>query len=134
VDGNRPDLIASKAGRKGSYGIDAPRLLPVLGLFFIANIVQGVISGKLWPFLGAAVILGCAGRGLYASRWGKFLVWAELLDQRKLRGDERILDIGCGRHSLIINKVNLTGYGMPISGKRTHKASRKSCSSKWNDV
>jgi hypothetical protein len=73
VDGNRPDLIASKAGRKGSYGIDAPRLLPVLGLFFIANIVQGVISGKLWPFLGAAVILGCAGRAFMrhvgASFW-----------------------------------------------------------------
>ena len=42
---------------KGLYGIDAPHLLPVLALLFIANLAQGVMSGKLWPILGAIVIL-----------------------------------------------------------------------------
>ena len=57
----------------GSYGIDAPYLLPVLALLFISNLVQAVTSGKLWPFLGAALILGCSAFGFYASRRGKIL-------------------------------------------------------------
>lgn len=87
---------------KGSYGIDAPRLLPVLALLLIANLVQGVMSGKLWPILGAMVILGCAGLGFYASKRGKFLVWSKLLDRLELRGDEQILDIGCGRGAVLM--------------------------------
>lgn len=94
--------IAIRARRRGSYGIDAPRLLPVLAVLFIANLAQGMIFGKLWPLLGAAVILGCAGLGLHASRRGKFLVWAELLDGLTLRGDEHILDIGCGRGAVLM--------------------------------
>lgn len=95
-------LIRQHVRPKGSYGIDAPYLLPVLALLFIANLVQGVVSGKLWPFLGAALILGCAALGFYASGRGKFLVWGELLDGLKLRGDEQILDIGCGRGAVLM--------------------------------
>jgi ubiquinone/menaquinone biosynthesis C-methylase UbiE len=40
--------------------------------------------------------------GLYASRRGKFVVWAELFDQLSLRGDERILDMGCGRGAVLL--------------------------------
>jgi len=97
-----PNLTGTQARRRGSYGIDAPRLLPVLAALLIANLADGVISGAPWPFVGAAVILGCASLGLYASRRGKFLVWAELLDQLDLRGDEQILDIGCGRGAVLI--------------------------------
>ena len=85
------------APRKGSYGIDAPYLLPVLGVLLGVNVVNGVISGSVWPFVGAVAILACAGCGLYTSRCGKFAVWAELLDQLQLQGDERILELGCGR-------------------------------------
>jgi arsenite methyltransferase len=99
-------LPAAKNGRpirrKGSYGIDAPYLLPILGLLLVANIVNGLISGSVWPFAGAMVILACAGLGLYASRRGKLAVWAELLEQLKLRGDERILDLGCGRGAVLL--------------------------------
>jgi arsenite methyltransferase len=95
-------LIRQHVRPKGSYGIDAPYLLPVLALLFIANLVEGVMSGKLWPFLGAALIVGCAALGFYASGRGKFLVWGELLDGLKLRGDEQILDIGCGRGAVLM--------------------------------
>src|SRR5713101_10177795 len=44
----------------------------------------------------------CVGFGLYASRRGKFVVWSELLDQLSLRGDERILDLGCGRGAVLL--------------------------------
>lgn len=97
-----PNANTIQPRRRGSYGIDAPRLLPVLAALFIANLADGLLSGKPWPFLGAAVILCCAALGLYASRRGKFLVWAELLDRLKLRGDEQILDIGCGRGAVLM--------------------------------
>jgi ubiquinone/menaquinone biosynthesis C-methylase UbiE len=69
---------------------------------FVANLVSGVVSGAVWPFVGAAAVLACAGCGLYTSLQGKFLVWAELLDQLQLRGDERILDLGCGRGAVLL--------------------------------
>jgi ubiquinone/menaquinone biosynthesis C-methylase UbiE len=76
--------------------------LPVLGVLFVANVVNGVVSASTWPFVGAAVVLGCAACGLYTSRRGKFVVWAELLDQLELRGDERVLDLGCGRGAVLL--------------------------------
>src|SRR5262245_23805882 len=88
--------------RRGSYGIDAPYLLPVLGLLLAANVASGVVSGTPWPFLGAVAVLACAGCGLYTSRRGKFEVWAELLHELDLNGDERILDLGCGRGAVLL--------------------------------
>jgi cyclopropane fatty-acyl-phospholipid synthase-like methyltransferase len=88
--------------RKGSYGIDAPYLVPVIAVLLVVNMVNGVLSGSVWPFVGAGVVLACAGCGLYSSRRGKFVVWAELLDQLRLRGDERILDLGCGRGAVLL--------------------------------
>lgn len=99
---NQANATDSDARRKGSYGIDAPYLLPVPALLIIANIVNGVISGTIWPFVAAAAVTACAGCGLYASRRGKFLVWSELLEELKLRGDERILDLGCGRGAVLL--------------------------------
>jgi ubiquinone/menaquinone biosynthesis C-methylase UbiE len=88
--------------RKGSYGVDAPLLLPILGALLVANVIQGVLSRSAWPFLGAAVIAACACCGLHTSRRGKFVVWTKLLDQLRLRGDERILDLGCGRGAVLL--------------------------------
>jgi arsenite methyltransferase len=88
--------------RKGSYGIDAPHLLPVLGLLFVANLVNGVVSGSVWPLAGATAVLAGAACGLYTSRRGKFVVWAEILDRLQLHGDERILDLGCGRGAVLL--------------------------------
>ena len=93
---------SAQARRKGSYGIDAPYLLPILGALMVGNVASGVVSGTAWPFLGAAAVLACAGCGLHTSRRGKFVVWAELLEQLRLRGDERVLDLGCGRGAVLL--------------------------------
>jgi cyclopropane fatty-acyl-phospholipid synthase-like methyltransferase len=77
-------------------------LLPILGVVLVANVASGLISGTVCPFLGAAALLACAGFGLYASRRGKFVVWAGVLDELQLRGDERILDLGCGRGAVLL--------------------------------
>lgn len=56
---------------------------------------SGLILGALWLFLNAAFYV-------HATRAGKFAVWAELLDGLKLQGDERLLDIGCGRGAVLL--------------------------------
>jgi arsenite methyltransferase len=88
--------------QKGSYGIDAPYLLLVPGALILANLVNGFIFKSPWPFLAAFLITCCCGFGLYASRCGKFVVWEELFRSLKLRGDERVLDLGCGRGAVLL--------------------------------
>ena len=89
-------------GRKGSYGIDAPYMLSVPAALIVAGIVNAIASQTVWPLVPAAGIGACMCFGLYASRRGKFVVWAELLDRLGLRGDERILDLGCGRGAVLL--------------------------------
>lgn len=45
---------------------------------------------------------GFAGSYVYSSLRGKFAVLAEILDELRLRGDERLLDIGCGRGAVLL--------------------------------
>ncbi|MBM2616624.1 class I SAM-dependent methyltransferase [Actinoplanes sp. LDG1-06] len=87
----------------GSYGIDAPRLLIVPALLMVAGLVQAVLSRTLWPVIGTVLIAACCGLGFYASRYGKFVVWGRLLDGLGLRGDEDVLDLGCGRGALLVS-------------------------------
>jgi ubiquinone/menaquinone biosynthesis C-methylase UbiE len=56
----------------------------------------------MWPFLPVLFLLTIAASALYTTLRGKFLVWAELLDKLELRGDERILDLGCGRGAVLL--------------------------------
>ena len=95
----RPVVVAR---RNGAYGVDAPYLLPFFGVLVLINILEGWHSGSIWPFLAAGFLTACAGFGLYASLRGKFVVWAELLDGLALRGNEQILDLGCGRGAVLL--------------------------------
>jgi ubiquinone/menaquinone biosynthesis C-methylase UbiE len=88
--------------RNGASGIDAPYLLPVPAALIVANLVQGIVTGTTWPLVAAGLVMACMACGLYASRRGKFVVWAELLDRLALRGDERIPDLGCGRGAVLL--------------------------------
>jgi ubiquinone/menaquinone biosynthesis C-methylase UbiE len=61
-----------------------------------------VVTGTAWPLLAAGFVTACVGCGLYTSLRGKFAVWSELLDGLTLRGDEDVLDLGCGRGAVIL--------------------------------
>jgi ubiquinone/menaquinone biosynthesis C-methylase UbiE len=45
--------------------------------------------------------LANAASFLYTTRRGKFLEWDRILDRLHLGGDERVLDIGCGRGAVL---------------------------------
>ncbi|MCU1597818.1 MAG: hypothetical protein QOK08_555 [Actinomycetota bacterium] len=97
----------------GKYGIDAP-WVPVLwlglGVVFIAfgvinlfgrfdawyviSVVYFLVGGLVW-IVGGLVYLNSTFRG-------KFQVWSEVLDSAALAGNERALDIGCGRGAVTV--------------------------------
>ena len=88
--------------RHGSYGIDAPYAAAVFGALIVAELALAIMSDKMWSFLPVALLLAIFGSALYTTLRGKFMVWAELLDKLELRGDERILDLGCGRGAVLL--------------------------------
>jgi SAM-dependent methyltransferase len=105
-------------------------------VFVVANIVDGVISGTMWPFVTAGVILACTGCGLYASRRGKFVVWAELLDQLTLRGDEQILDLGCGRGAVLLMAAQhlTTGQAVGVDLWKSKDQSGNAAEATWHNA
>jgi hypothetical protein len=72
-----------------------PQLLPqpLLDRPLSLSFAPGVAG--LWLFLNA-------GGFVYATRAGKFAVWSELLDRLDLKGDERVLDVVCGRGAVLL--------------------------------
>ena len=50
----------------------------------------------------AAEILATATSYIYATRSGKFRAWDGVLDNLRLRGDETLLDLGCGRGAVLL--------------------------------
>lgn len=97
------------SSRRGDYGFDAPYVpaLMALGatpLFVgaVASVARADLVGALSMGASAAMLLACAGSFVYTTRAGKFAVWSELLDGLALRGDERALDVGCGRGAVLL--------------------------------
>lgn len=89
--------------------MDAPYVPAFYGAVGIVLLAWGVVSLVMgWPTLSAwAVFFGCfalaaAGLYMYATRRGKFAVWERLLDELALRGDENVVDLGCGRGAVLL--------------------------------
>src|SRR4029077_1595533 len=53
-------------------------------------------------WLCGAFILALEALHLDFTLRGKFVLWAGLLDGLRLRGDERLLDVGCGRGAVLL--------------------------------
>jgi arsenite methyltransferase len=108
--------MAAAATARVDYGIDAPliargwfgRAAWALGgglLFWFMN--RQEYPGPSARVLGALALVAiiCAGIAwlkIHSSREGKLALREQLLDQLALRGDEKVLDVGCGRGLLAI--------------------------------
>ena len=88
--------------RRGSYGIDAPYAPAFMAVVAALEFTLAVLSGKVLPVLAGLFILAILGFYLHGTLRGKFLLWADLLESLNLRGDERILDMGCGRGAVLL--------------------------------
>jgi arsenite methyltransferase len=120
----KPDL----ARPRGSYGVDGDySLIPAPVLFagylllcLAATLLAGtwLSSGRTLGGVGAAAVaVALIASGVSVARFsrrGKFEVWARLLTGLNLRGDERLLDLGCGRGAVLLAAAKLLPHGRAV--------------------
>jgi cyclopropane fatty-acyl-phospholipid synthase-like methyltransferase len=94
--------------RRGDYGYDAPYALVIFGLVSVATAIgaaifvrQGLTRPATLMTLYSVFFLANFSSFFYTTRRGKFLEWDRILDRLRLRGDEQVLDMGCGRGAVL---------------------------------
>src|SRR5262249_28599268 len=94
---------------KADYGIDSPYIIAVELTAGAVLIAAGVVLPHQFGLsarwialaLGLFLLSSAVGMILY-SKSGKMRIRDELLDSISWRGDETVLDVGCGRGLLLI--------------------------------
>jgi SAM-dependent methyltransferase len=113
----------ARTSRHGHYGIDEPRwpaLNAGLGAVCLAGAAlarrrSGRGAALAWPVaLFGTMLLGSAASYLHTTTRGKFAVWEELLRDLRLRGNETVLDMGCGRGAVLLMAAKLLPNGRAI--------------------
>ena len=91
------------------YGYDAPYALVIFAVIGTAGVIGALVGWRdgdrrftAVMSLYAVFFLGQAISFYYTTRRGKVVVWNSILDGLQLRGDERVLDMGCGRGAILI--------------------------------
>jgi SAM-dependent methyltransferase len=108
--------------RRGRYGIDAPYVPLIMGgvgvLLLAAAFVIGFRlhypSWAILSLLAALFMFLSVASFLYTTLAGKFMVWGELLRGLNLRGDERVLDMGCGRGAVLVMAAQMLPRGKVV--------------------
>jgi arsenite methyltransferase len=96
--------------RHGSYGMDAPGPFTIIALVGIGNLVLAAFVRSIGPLVGGLFPLLVVAVAVHTSRRGKFLVWSDVFDRLRLTGNERVLDLGCGRGAVLMAAAGrLTG-------------------------
>lgn len=113
---------------KANYGIDAPAVLRNLSLAGIGGIVLGTIIYLLRERLPQGLSMSLANTGWWAggtmlltallmllgSRFGKLRLRDKLLALIPWRGDERVLDVGCGHGLMLIGAAKHLTTGKAV--------------------
>jgi len=109
--------------RRADYGIDAPQVVLRLVVFGAIAISLGIASQAFWgprqPWLligifSGASMLVTAMVMVWGSKVGKLSLRERVLDELTLRGDELILDVGCGRGPFLIGAAKRLTNGKAI--------------------
>ncbi len=116
-----------KDNRRPHYGLDAPlvvrNLLIVAALGIISLITrllgvwsrQDLIAVIARPLIGAGLSCGAMGLWMiYDSKIGKVREREQYLDKIAWRGDERVLDVGCGLGLFLIGAAKRLSTGRAV--------------------
>jgi len=94
--------------QRGEYGYDAPYALVIFGSLAVVSGLGAAIAWWSLSIQAARPItlyfvffLAHATSFFYTTRRGKFIEWERILDRLPLRGDEMVLDMGCGRGAVL---------------------------------
>ena len=111
------------AGERPNYGIDAPNVLRNLFLFGVLGVVLALIIPPVLH-VGSAVFklrpgLWCTGTALliegflylFYVKKGKQYHRDKMLGMVAWRGDEKVLDVGCGRGLLLVGAAKRAAAG-----------------------
>ena len=111
-------------GTKGNYGIDSPAIVATLCILGLAGLGIGYFSATAWRWvaygLGGYFLLGAAGM-LFYSKVGKLSLRERLLDRIPWRGDEKVLDVGCGRGLLTVAVASRLSSGSVVGVDVWHR-------------
>ncbi|MHA7986254.1 class I SAM-dependent methyltransferase [Rathayibacter sp. CAU 1779] len=94
----------------GNYGIDAPGVPWGWGIATvvspIAAVVFAVIGAAAWlpVYFAVLAVIAAVGTFFYlrSTLVGKFEVWRRVITALHLRGDEQVLDLGCGHATVSV--------------------------------
>jgi arsenite methyltransferase len=119
-------MLATSQKEKPDYGIDAPRVVEAFILLGLIGILVGfyilaqfeeisvwipVGHMALWPggtFLVTSVVM------IWGSKVGKVRFRDRLLKRLNLQGQERVLDVGCGRGLMLIGAAQKLTTGRAV--------------------
>ncbi|MFI9244005.1 class I SAM-dependent methyltransferase [Streptomyces sp. NPDC053086] len=98
------------------YGVDAPPLPALLGAAGTACLLAAGRRGPGRKTMATAgtVLLANTGIYLHTTLHGKRRVWRRELDNARLKGDERLLDLGCGRGAVLIEAARRLPRGRAV--------------------
>src|SRR5262245_26657158 len=113
---------------QGDYGIDGDFrvvsartqivLHAVLGVALLAGAVLCLVNGAVVAGTVLAVVTALlvftVATYFHTTRVGKFRVWAGILADLRLRGDEDLLDLGCGRGATLLAAAKLLPGGRAV--------------------
>jgi arsenite methyltransferase len=99
---------------RARYGVDGG--YGGIPIFLLTE--AGLVAGARWASrrgkrlvsslakMGIMAVLGVAAGYFHSTGPGKLSLWGDLLDELDLRGDEHVLDIGCGRGAVLISAAH----------------------------
>ncbi|MFT4196465.1 MAG: class I SAM-dependent methyltransferase [Pseudoxanthomonas sp.] len=88
--------------RHGRYGIDAPYVPAMMALGALACFGLDLLPSLHGLWISGAIIAAMLALYLHTSLRGKFAAWSQVLERAGLRGDEHLLDLGCGRGAVLL--------------------------------